>query len=125
MIQQSNLTDVGYNGSKFTWTNNKLRGAAIAKRLDRALINCEWLSWFLYKDRSFRQACSNHYPLLVSVQSPNNLKACFRFINALTSHHQFKEIVKEAWDAVVERWPMVKFANKLKSVNGIKRLFER
>lgn len=37
MMQQAGLANLGFNRSKYTWSNNRLRGSAIAERLDRAL----------------------------------------------------------------------------------------
>lgn len=67
MIQQASLSDIGYNGSKFTWTNNRLCGAAIAERLARASLNCEWISGLSTRMDHLNRACSDHTPLLISV----------------------------------------------------------
>lgn len=39
----------------------------------------------------------------------------FRFLNAWTKHHQFKEVIKSAWEAPAQVRPVVGFANKLKA----------
>src|SRR4051812_25464889 len=54
MIQIAQLADAGYNGNRFTWTNNRIEGAAIAERLDRILINGEWGYLIQYKSGSFK-----------------------------------------------------------------------
>lgn len=46
MINASGLTDGGYIGSKDTWSNNRLRNACILERLDRVLLNPNWIDTF-------------------------------------------------------------------------------
>src|SRR4051812_25708775 len=68
MIQIAQLTDAGYNGNKFTWTNNRTEGAAIAERLDRVLINGEWGAKYNTRVDHLHKNCSDHTPLLISFQ---------------------------------------------------------
>lgn len=49
MIQQSSLTDLGYNRSKYSWSNNSLRGVAIAERLDRVMGNNELIAHVFFQ----------------------------------------------------------------------------
>lgn len=47
-INNNNLTDLGFKGSKYTWTNKKYRNmwALILERLDRCLANKSWINSF-------------------------------------------------------------------------------
>jgi hypothetical protein len=36
------LTDLGFIGSKYTWTNSRCDGNFVKERLDRAIANSEW-----------------------------------------------------------------------------------
>lgn len=38
-LNYCNLIDLGYKGSKFTWTNKRRNGSTILERLDRFLAN--------------------------------------------------------------------------------------
>lgn len=49
MIQQASLSDIGYVGSTYTWSNNRLKGSAIAERLDRALGSNDWIAHLFTK----------------------------------------------------------------------------
>lgn len=71
MINQASLSDLGYIRGKYTWSNNRLRGSAIAERLDRALGNNEWVSKFLTKVEHLNRTCSNHFPLLITLSIPS------------------------------------------------------
>ena len=36
------LTDLGFTGSKYIWTNGRCDGNFVKERLDRAIANSEW-----------------------------------------------------------------------------------
>lgn len=44
MIQQAGLSNLGFYGSKYTWSNYRLGGSVISKRLDMALAYNDWVS---------------------------------------------------------------------------------
>ncbi|KAI3464221.1 hypothetical protein Pfo_020884 [Paulownia fortunei] len=86
------LIDAGYEGSTFTWTNNK-----IWKRLDRILYSEDWLNLFhMTKVSHLPRIWSDHSPLLISM-SMNLAKSppSFRFLRMWTRHHSFWEILKQ------------------------------
>lgn len=125
MISQVGLTNMGYTGSKFTWHNNRLSGSTISERQDRALGNTESTSKFFTKVEHLNRTCSDHTPLLISI---NNLEArggSFRFLNVWAYHHQFMEVVKEAWNTNIQGRPMVRFFNKLKEVERRLQVWNR
>ena len=43
-ISNNSLLDVGFSGAPYTWCNNRSSKARIWKRLDRVLINQQWLN---------------------------------------------------------------------------------
>lgn len=57
------LIDLGFHGSRFTWTNKRRHGNTILERLDRFLANYEWLN--LYPD-----AVVKHLPRTFSDHCP-------------------------------------------------------
>lgn len=63
IIQQASISYLGYVGSKSTWSNNRIRGSAIAKRLDIALGSNEWISHSFTKVEHLLRICSDHAPL--------------------------------------------------------------
>lgn len=115
MIQQTSLSNLGYVGSKYTWSNNRLRGSTIVERLDRALGSNDWISQFFSKVDHLHRTCSDHAPLLLTLSSLGSQGSSFRFLNVWATHHQFQEIVVESWGSGTEGRPMIKFSLKLKA----------
>ncbi|XP_024004038.1 uncharacterized protein LOC112081511 [Eutrema salsugineum] len=88
-----------YQEEKFTWSN-KQPVNPIAKKLDRALIDEDWLSVF---PRSFAKFLapdfSNHAPCCISLEIslPVAGSKPYKFFNYLVSHPDFLETVAHAW----------------------------
>lgn len=65
-------------------------------------IKNEWIVNFHTNVVPLCRTCSDHSPLLITVQTNIANSSSFRFINAWTTHHQFPSIVKEAWETPVQ-----------------------
>lgn len=81
MITRLSLLDGDFSGSKFTWSNNRLGRACILQRLDRALINSNWLVSFNTTINLLNRACSDHSHLLTRFATADTKGSCFRFLN--------------------------------------------
>lgn len=64
-LSDCNLTDLGYNGTTFTWRNGRGDGL-LRLQLDRAVANMDWLGIF-QRHRVFHLSSSHsdHVPILV------------------------------------------------------------
>ncbi|KAL0446124.1 UNVERIFIED_CONTAM: hypothetical protein Slati_1740300 [Sesamum latifolium] len=45
-LEQCDLCDLGYSGSKYTWCNRRQGPHTVSARLDRACGNSRWVSYF-------------------------------------------------------------------------------
>jgi endonuclease/exonuclease/phosphatase family metal-dependent hydrolase len=66
-LEQCNLSDLGYKGSRFTWTNCQPDGNFVKVRLDRAVANSQWCCMFEGASVQVLAArSSDHKPLLLN-----------------------------------------------------------
>lgn len=120
------LIDLGYQGSRFTWTNKQRNGRTILERLDHFLANYDWLN--LYPNTTVThlpRTHSDHCPLLINLEPPQPIQnRIFRFETMWASHPQFQQLVHITWSnnlpllattdnfkTVVTRWNQNTFGN--------------
>ncbi|XP_039039734.1 uncharacterized protein LOC120177785 [Hibiscus syriacus] len=95
-IFDSGLQDVRFLGPKFTWNKGNLY-----RRLDRCLINEEWMKQFqeslvLHLERMG----FDHRPLILQtrISESSRRNGPFRFLAAWNDHPLFKEFLANNWD---------------------------
>ncbi|PKU68715.1 threonine dehydratase [Dendrobium catenatum] len=98
VIADSNLNDIGFTGTPFTWYRSGLW-----KCLDRLLFNNEWISMFptSYVEHLSR-TLSDHSPLLLTIRASRNVgNFAFRFQNMWLTHVDFKNVINSNWNAPI------------------------
>lgn len=93
------LIDPGYSRSKFTWCNGWSPEKRVWKRLDRVLVNQEWMNLFdsTCVDHLIRTG-SDHSPLFtIAKSSLHKPIKYFRFLDLWTDDDGFKDVVSQAW----------------------------
>ncbi|OIT22702.1 hypothetical protein A4A49_30028 [Nicotiana attenuata] len=83
MMEDCGLMDLGFYGSKVTWSNGMGQCAVVWKRLDRGLANNLWLEAFPAATIThLASAGSDHNPLLLELHTrQDNGKKYFKFLN--------------------------------------------
>ncbi|KAK6137271.1 hypothetical protein DH2020_028986 [Rehmannia glutinosa] len=95
MVGDCGLLDAGFiKGPIHTWVRNSLK-----ERLDRFFINTEWGDIFRKSDVShLARVKSDHAPLLFhGYTTLNKTPSSFRYLKMWSRHHNFLDVVKEAW----------------------------
>lgn len=74
------LSHASFSGSKFTWTNKQIGQSHIQARLDRVLVNSQWLhSGNCMLVQHLNRGPSDHSPLLLSKSSPPSTPGRFLY----------------------------------------------
>lgn len=98
-INQMEMRDLRYYGTKFSWSNKQLNDP-IARKLDRALINEDWLEIFPRSIANFlAPENSDHTLCCISLDSPVPQAGTnpFKLYNYLTQHPDFLSVVTSPW----------------------------
>ncbi|XP_013654227.2 uncharacterized protein LOC106359004 [Brassica napus] len=99
-LLQVGLFDSRFQGPSFSWPN-KQHALPIAKKLDRMLLNYASIQSFPHAT-SFFQApmISDHSPCLTDLAFPLPKAGTqpFKFLNYLTKHPNFHQVVQDAWN---------------------------
>ncbi|MCI18708.1 hypothetical protein A2U01_0039863 [Trifolium medium] len=113
-VLESHLTDLGFEGYPFTWSNGRHDGDNIQCRLDRALSSDEFLNRFspvhvLHLPRYG----SDHAALVITLEAPihrvqRRRKRPFRFEESWTSNARCEPLIHACWSQ-----PSLSFSDKL------------
>ncbi|WZZ20441.1 hypothetical protein YC2023_121828 [Brassica napus] len=99
-LDELEVRELRYHGPPFTWINSK-PDDPIAKKLDRVLINEEWLLTFPHSLAHFiPPVISDHTSSIINleVDPPVAGTKPFKFFNFLTSHPDFLATILEGWE---------------------------
>jgi ribonuclease HI len=95
------LTDLGYRGPKFTWSNCQEGSNFIKERLDRGVANAEWRDLFPNSAILVEAIlCSDHAPLILCLSGlggRERRRQRFRYEESWLKEEGYAEIVKQAW----------------------------
>ena len=101
-LEGCGLTDLGFIGHKFTWTNRRPGLAHTKQRLDRAIANRVWIDRFLASSVShlFSHA-SDHIPILLKTMIDRQVRGRgtggFRFEENWLLWADCEDVMTEAW----------------------------
>ncbi|XP_070036672.1 uncharacterized protein [Nicotiana tomentosiformis] len=127
MIEDCGLVDLAFYGPRYTWSNG--RGPCLIgwKRLDRGIVNDNWLTSFPTTTITHLAAAgSDHSPLLLElhVRQEHNQKY-FKFLNCWTENESFKPLVHQVWSTHIAGSAMWIFHQKLKTTSRALSVWSR
>jgi len=118
-LDECQLGDLGYHGSRFTWSNRRSDAMFTKERLDRAVANQGWCTLFQDITVNILAArASGHNPVQVcfSVHQPerHSYKRHFKFEESWTKDSEWLKVLKSAWEGETLGFePMLTIQRKL------------
>ncbi|KAL9691774.1 hypothetical protein QQ045_012200 [Rhodiola kirilowii] len=112
---RAGLSDLGYTGNPFTWSNNQQEDSRVWECLDRVLANGQVLSQFpAAQVTHLPRIMSDHCPLLLHTSNPTPRPSRFYYQKMWHSHPGFSNFVRQNWDGRLHTNPLLNFGLKLK-----------
>ncbi|XP_019435946.1 PREDICTED: uncharacterized protein LOC109342412 [Lupinus angustifolius] len=112
-IDHAGLMSLPTSGAQYTWSNRRIGSASTEKRLDRALINEDWLN-------SFNNTTCSTLPRLVSDHHSNYQvqprQSSFKFHKMWLLNSDCRRLVAEVWGIQVLGCPMYVLSQKLRNL---------
>ncbi|XP_028126821.1 uncharacterized protein LOC114323420 [Camellia sinensis] len=123
-IDKCEVNDLPLLGRKFTWCNSA--DGQRWSRIDRVLVDPNWLEVFKFKLWGLPRLISDHCPLLVMEDDRDWGPKPFRFVNAWCLHPFCAPLVDKSWkEAVVHGWAGYILLQKLKALKQILRIWNK
>lgn len=110
------LDDLRFSGNLYTWFNRQEAPNYISSKLDRVLVNEEWLKAHACSNALFlTPGISDHSPAIVHITPPPKPShKPFKFFDFLADHPKFLPIVQGVWRRIIIGNPMFCVYEKLK-----------
>ncbi|XP_077232003.1 uncharacterized protein LOC143865668 [Tasmannia lanceolata] len=117
-IDHCSLLDLKTIGPLLTWSNKSKNDNLKLRKLDRALVNDEWLSLFPQSFAANKNpGISNHSPIIIHLHPESSRDhPPFRFFFVWLEDLSLYEVVERMWQINLKGTPMFRLVRKLKLV---------
>lgn len=99
-LDKCNMVDLGFSGSRFTWTNRRDAHILIQERIDRFFVNTDWCTLYLEAHVTHLTRCHlDHNPILLETNPTSwaRQNRLFKFQSFWLSDPSFPQVVQNAW----------------------------
>ncbi|XP_074306341.1 uncharacterized protein LOC141641583 [Silene latifolia] len=117
VTQDCNLADLKATGAFFTWNNKYETGDKVYSRIDRVMINDDWITTFPPDSVAnfLPEGLFDHCPCLISLECSHQQRTkSFKYFNMWAFSKEFDSTVRNCWSTVVQGTPMFRVVQKLK-----------
>ena len=118
-IEQLSVTELNFSGKQCTWWDCNLN-SPLFKKLDRALVNEEWLHCYPLSHCIFMtRGLSDHCPVRINLEMHSErIKKPFQIFDHMIKHPEFLSTVSSAWSTNILGDPWFVLTTKLKRVKA-------
>ncbi|XP_026458485.1 uncharacterized protein LOC113358999 [Papaver somniferum] len=118
IIDVSNLSDLGFVGSKFTWSNRQSGDDLVMAGLDRALVNGLWLQFYANsKLTHINVVGSDHTSIILCTESNSHQgKRPYRYFKCWFKDPTCHEVIKQSYRTNFRGSHAYCFTNRLRNV---------
>jgi exonuclease III len=115
------VVDLNFSGCFFTWSNKSEGDNFVARKLDRVLVNEEWLCQFGRTCVDFpTRGISDHSPAVITVGTlPSFGPKPFKFYNYWLENKDYMEWLSNCWNQEVRGVPMYRLSRKMKAFKAV------
>ncbi|XP_074293074.1 uncharacterized protein LOC141619980 [Silene latifolia] len=116
-VAECELYDMKTSGAFFTCTNKQPSDSVVFSRIDRVLINTEWLNvWPDYYAHFAPEGEFDHCPCVITYLGDvvSTRRKPFKFFNMWSKVPDFQDIVQKGWSTYIHGSPMYRIVQKLK-----------
>ncbi|XP_074293036.1 uncharacterized protein LOC141619930 [Silene latifolia] len=117
-VSYCEVTDIQVHGSFFTWNNKQNPSTRVFSRIDRCLINMDWMILYPNSYAYFmNEGTFDHCPCICykTIDQPIR-KPCFRYFNMWSLDPFFKTIIQHQWNKPVLGVKMFQVVTKLRNL---------
>ncbi|XP_074301544.1 uncharacterized protein LOC141632943 [Silene latifolia] len=116
-IDECEIRDIPAHGAYYTWNNKHEAGDMVFSRIDRAMVNDEWLLQFQDTITMFHpKGLFDHCPCTMVLNFEGGYrKGSFKYFNMWGKDYKFIPVVKRIWEQQVAGFKMFQFVKKLKA----------
>ncbi|XP_074297012.1 uncharacterized protein LOC141627683 [Silene latifolia] len=122
-----NLVDIPATGSYFTWNNKQEAATRVYSRLDRALVNHDWINDRTdYYAHFHVEGYFDHTPCIIQRKvSVCQRKSSFKYFNMWSGVALFIPTVKKVWEHGISGTPMFQIVQKLRMLKNPLKVLNR
>ncbi|XP_059294688.1 uncharacterized protein LOC132047699 [Lycium ferocissimum] len=121
------LQDLKSSGSFYTWNNKHGESTRVYSRIDRALVNGEWITSLPASEVHFaNEGLFDHCPGMINWETgmPNKATS-FKYFNMWSLAPGFQDTVKQSWEQPITGTRMYQVVGKLNRVKAVLRKINR
>lgn len=98
LVRVCELTDMSFQGPRFTWCNKRHDGV-ICKKLDRVLVNKQWIQTYHQSYSVFEPGgCSDHLRCKFYIsEEEKRVKKPFKYVNSISSLPEYHQELEARW----------------------------